>query len=60
MAGRLDAQLVRLAEADARLARADAELDRIERRTGVALSLTGTLLLAGTLVAVAAFWPRKL
>ena len=54
MAGRLGAQCARLADADARLARADAALDRIDRQTGAALSLTGTVLLAGTLVAVAA------
>lgn len=54
MAGRLGALRTRLADADARLARADAALDRIDRQTGAALSLTGTVLLAGTLVAVAA------
>jgi ATP-binding cassette subfamily C protein CydC len=54
MAGRLAAQRARLAAADARLATADAALDRIDRQTGLALALTGTVLLAGTLVAVAA------
>ncbi len=55
MAGRLEAARAGLARTDARLAEADAALDRAEARAGLALSLTGSALLAATLVAAAAF-----
>jgi ATP-binding cassette subfamily C protein CydC len=54
MAGRIEAAREGLARVDARLASEDRALDRIEGRTGAALSLGGSALLAGTLLAVAA------
>ncbi|MEF7613735.1 ATP-binding cassette domain-containing protein [Aquincola sp. MAHUQ-54] len=54
MAGRLAAQCRSVADADRRLAQADDALHRLDVRAGMALGATGTLLLAGTLLAAAA------
>lgn len=54
MAGRLPAQQAAVRAADARQAEADDHLNRLDLRAGAGLAVTGSLLLAGTLVAVAA------
>lgn len=54
MAGRLPAQQAAVRAADACQAQADDHLNRLDLRAGLGLATTGSLLLAGTLVAVAA------
>lgn len=54
MAARLDAQCAAIIAADSYTSAADDQLNRIETRVGFGLSLTSALLLAGSLLAVAA------
>ncbi|MCR5865263.1 amino acid ABC transporter ATP-binding/permease protein [Aquincola sp. J276] len=54
MAGRLPAQQAAVRAADARQAEADDQLNRLDGHAGLGLGITGSLLLAGTLVAAAA------
>lgn len=53
MAGRLDAQSMSIAEADARLADADDAMNRTETGVSVALGVAGAVLLAAVLLVVA-------
>ncbi len=53
MAGRLDAQSMSIAEADARLANADDAMNRTETGVSVALGVAGAVLLAAVLLVVA-------
>ncbi|MFG1427031.1 thiol reductant ABC exporter subunit CydC [Xanthobacter sp. VTT E-85242] len=52
LAGRLAGQRAAIARADADAAKADDALDRIETAVGAGFALTGTVVLAGTLLAV--------
>jgi ATP-binding cassette subfamily C protein CydC len=54
MTGRLQAQRIAIGKADGRLAEADDALNRIESRSAFGFGLASTILLTGTLVAVAA------
>ncbi|MFP3543596.1 thiol reductant ABC exporter subunit CydC [Rhizobium sp. SIMBA_035] len=54
MAGRLDAQSAAVVTADAYISAADDRLNRIETAVGFGFGLTSSLLLAGSLLAVAA------